>query len=416
MTPPRILFINPHASGNVGDAALLDASVRGVRRICPDAGLAVATRYRSDAGTILGLGAEPVAPLIDFPAPGEASNVARAGRLAVSLLRNRTLARPGPRGAPLEAADAVLSCAGGYIFSRRRPQLSLAHVLAEIECAARLRPTILLPQSIGPFYRERDRARVRRALRDVRRVLVRDSSSVRVAVEELGLDAGLVEQAPDLAFGLAERSPARAAADQRRVAVTVLDWRWAGGTDLQFARYLDAVVATAQGLLDRGCQVELVVQVDLPSHPGHGDRSCTQRVATRLSGEVPVIWAGSTSAQALERYAGYDLVLASRLHSALLALCAGVPAIALGYQPKSAGVFTDVGLEDWVADVRSLDAAALLEQADAILADAEAPNRAASAAIGARDRLESALAEALSPWVRDSEGTRVASDSRSRSR
>ena len=82
--------------------------------------------------------------------------------------------------------------------------------------------------------------------------------------------------------------------------------------------------------------------------------------------------AGQTPEEAIERYGGFDLVIGSRLHSALLALCAGVPALALGYQPKSAGIY---------------------EAGDAASA------RAGRAAADARKRLKDGLVRTLEPWL-----------------
>lgn len=398
--PSRVLLINPHSRGNVGDSALVEATISGVRRSGPTASVDVATRYREDASWLRDLGASAVAPLVDFPPPGSAPRLLRAAGFGVSLAASLAVARTPWRKARgrwehLLAADRVLSCAGGYLFSRGGPQLSLRHVLAEIECAASLRPTTLLPQSIGPFTRQADRRRVRRALRDVERIYVRDGNSQRVVLSEIGLDQGRVSRAPDLVFALARPAPPRPSDGKRRVAITVLDWRWAGGSDAQFRAYLAAMAETAQGLIDRGVEVELVVQVDLPGHAGQDDRGCAELVARRIRSEVPIHAAGSTPEQALDRYSGYDLVIGSRLHSALLALCAGVPAVAIGYQPKTAGIYADIGLSDWAFDARALDASAVGTLADELLGDTAAAERAQRVAAGARDRIADLFEEVL---------------------
>jgi colanic acid/amylovoran biosynthesis protein len=43
-----------------------------------------------------------------------------------------------------------------------------------------------------------------------------------------------------------------------------------------------------------------------------------------------------------------DFFIGTRMHSNLFALSMGVPAIAIGYQPKSLGIMRQLGLERWV--------------------------------------------------------------------
>src|SRR4051812_33639978 len=337
----RARLINLHARQNVGDAALVEATGTVLRDLWPGLELEAATRYRDDDEWLRSLGMTPKAPAVPFPPPGDGSDPSRAIRFGVGLLRAR-LERA--RLAPAEG-EIVLSAAGGYLFSRGRRNLTLRHVLAEIETAAARSPTVLLPQSIGPVADERDRRRFARALQNVVKVLVRERLSRELVVERLGVPEAKVAVIPDLAFayGPATAVP-RQATQAPRAAFTVLDWRWAGGGD--YERYLSALAQVIQALLDDGMEVDLIVHVDLAGHAGQDDRGATERVRERLAApdRVALRSAGNRPADAVETYGGYDVVFGSRLHSCLLALCAGVPAIALGYQPKAAGIYADLGL------------------------------------------------------------------------
>jgi len=63
-----------------------------------------------------------------------------------------------------------------------------------------------------------------------------------------------------------------------------------------------------------------------------------------------------------------DLVVATRFHSALLALVRGVPALAIGYQPKTRGIMAGLGLETQAFDIGRVRAADLSAAAEEILA------------------------------------------------
>ena len=239
-----------------------------------------------------------------------------AGRVARALGRCRALVAVG--GGYLQARDAV-SSAG----------VALNH-LPQLVAAARHRgPTLYLPQSVGPL-RGPAGAAVRRTLRAVDTVCVRD----RWSEDDL---AGLpgVCRVPDLAvLDLADH-----AGEIDRVA--------AGGAVGFVARqvahapgYEDHVVAVARAVGDGALW---------PVQAG-GDDTKSDAVHYRRLGVEP---AGRlTDLLAAQRL---SVVVSVRLHGALMALRAGVPAIHLAYDRKGPAAFADLGLDEWCLDVRSLD-------------------------------------------------------------
>ena len=69
----------------------------------------------------------------------------------------------------------------------------------------------------------------------------------------------------------------------------------------------------------------------------------------------------------------FDLMIGMRLHSALIALRTGVPAIHLAYTLKGRDIYDDLGLADWAFDVDEVRAspARLIRLADDILGDVQ---------------------------------------------
>jgi colanic acid/amylovoran biosynthesis protein len=66
-----------------------------------------------------------------------------------------------------------------------------------------------------------------------------------------------------------------------------------------------------------------------------------------------------TDAELSAFYGQFDLVVASRLHSGILALCAGTPIVALSYLPKTDGVLERLGMSSLVQPAAGLDPHAL---------------------------------------------------------
>ena len=79
-------------------------------------------------------------------------------------------------------------------------------------------------------------------------------------------------------------------------------------------------------------------------------RALCERLAGRVAA-VELVDEDLVAADLKQVYGACDLVVGSRMHSTILAMLAGVPTIGLAYQPKTTGVFEQLGLADWVLDI-----------------------------------------------------------------
>ena len=201
----EVRLINLHTRQNLGDAAITSGAAKLIGDRWPGVRLTAASRYVNDRDWLRSVGIERVAPAISFPAPGQAPTPIRALIFGASAARHRL---GGPQRSDSPAPDLALSGGGGYLFSRRQPELTFRHLLLEIETMAGRCPTILLPQTLGPLTRSSDVKAVRRALRGTRHLFVRDRDSLGVAFEQLELGPDMVSFAPDLVFALAEEGRA----------------------------------------------------------------------------------------------------------------------------------------------------------------------------------------------------------------
>jgi colanic acid/amylovoran biosynthesis protein len=63
------------------------------------------------------------------------------------------------------------------------------------------------------------------------------------------------------------------------------------------------------------------------------------------------------------------LTIGTRLHSAIISMNFGTPAVAINYEHKSMGVMNQLGLPQMATDVQSLMDGSLIDKVQAILAD-----------------------------------------------
>lgn len=418
MKPPatRYVIINAYSARNLGDAAINLATAALLRKR-DAANVEISGRYhRHDAQFYSQYGITVAPPAIPFAPPGDGSLPLRglqflcgtvwATLLLIPLLvglpdLSESLARwSGSDGLlALFAADVLVLAGGGYLFSgSRRINASLIHCVAITWIAlATRKPVVMMPQSIGPLKGRFDRWLVRKTLARVRPIVVREQTTF-AEVTEL-LHPSDMRLCPDVALygwstpvAVAPRPTGR-----HRVGIVVMDWTWARGAGQRgLDRYCRELATLCRDLKGADVDVVLLGGSKLPEL-GQDDMVVAREIAnlaTVETGKTPELVEVSDPESFRSLLSTLDLVVGTRLHSCLLALACGVPAIGLGYQPKTRGTFELLGLQELHHDVEDFAAAALGQQVSAILANASAWNdRVTQAAQRARAQIEELYAE-----------------------
>lgn len=257
----------------------------------------------------------------------------RGGALTASALVRRPV---GEVARALAGCDGLVAVGGGYLRAvdvTSSVGTALNHLPQLLAAARSKAPAVYLPQSIGPLRGPVGRA-VRRALWSIDVVCARD----RWSAAELGSVPGL-RRVPDLAvLDLGERwDDVAPVTGVGRVGFVARRVGHAGG-------YEDAVRAVADELGERA-----VWAVQTAGDRTKSDAVHYERLGVTSGGSLGDLLAGGD----------LSLVVSVRLHGALMALRAGVPAIHLAYDRKGPAAFGDLGLSDWCFDVRTVDRSTL---------------------------------------------------------
>ncbi|MBI2302470.1 MAG: polysaccharide pyruvyl transferase CsaB [Armatimonadetes bacterium] len=289
----RVLLSGYYGFGNVGDDALYIA-LTGLLRECGATAIAV-----------------PAGPLPLPPAEG----VIRLGRFDLT-----GMARFLRRG-------AVVVSGGGGLFQDATSGRSLAYYLGILALARRLhRPYAVCAQSLGPLGGKLGRRLVRRMLDGAAAVTVRDARS-RDAAAELG-----VSRAPrvtlDPVFALPPPTTEELAAAEDR-----LPPRPRVALCLRPTQHTETVLAAVAEWLPAAGGAPCLLACQAADH----------ELAGRLTGAACALPPGGVR-ETLAAVAACDLVVAERLHALIFALLAGVPAVAVDYDPKVAGLAADAGV------------------------------------------------------------------------
>lgn len=314
----RILVLHGYSADNAGDGLLVHETLALVRTALGDDTDVTLLASRPESFDSLGVRVLPTAPTKRGWDP-----------------RTRRVLRC------IDDYDIAVAVGGGYL-RWATPVEALKTILVhgpQLRAAARASvPTIYLPQSIGPA-RFGTRRVVRRMLRRLDSVLVRDDRTV----AEVG--GPTVERRPDLATAAVPdgRTPGRAPDP-----IPVLSIRAVRG------KINPAIYRLAEQMSPFDGYVQSTVG-------GNDDRGAMATLTTRSI--VP--------RDALVRPAAPRVIVAVRLHAALMALAAGHYVVHLAYERKGFGAFDDLGLSQWVHRVNHFDVSTVAVQAAELLRSSE---------------------------------------------
>ena len=146
-----------------------------------------------------------------------------------------------------------------------------------------------------------------------------------------------------------------------------------------------------------GARILLVSMYEPGVEPWEDDLPFLRRVKAAFAGdeEVVLVEEPLEIGAFFQLFRRLDLMIGARLHSALIALRAGRPAIHLAYTLKGPAIFAQLGLSDWVVDLKDFIAAPerVTDLAERILADSGSEARVARAVSAAVAANRAVLAE-----------------------
>lgn len=314
----KVLVLHAYSAENAGDGLLVQETMSLIRSAYPDA-------------IVTMLAARPET-FADIDAAIHTSTPTLRGwdKRARETLRN------------IDRYDLVVAVGGGYLRAGtfvEAIKTALVHGPQLLAAAKTRAPTLYLPQSVGPA-RFGLRRVIRRQLRRLDTVLLRDDRSV----EEVG--GPTARRWPDLAT-LAAANPDGRASDVS--AIPVVSIRAVRGR--VNPRLLE--LAESLGTYDSYIQ---------STTGGNDDRAATSKLRPQRVLERSEFMGNGVTPR---------VVVAVRLHAALMALAAGHYVIHLAYERKGFGAYDDLKLTPWVHNVNSFDPEFVAMQVRSLLTSPE---------------------------------------------
>ncbi len=266
------------------------------------------------------------------------------------------------------AADLIVPVAGGYIAANGSTMstVNLIFILLPLWVAHSLRkPVIHYAQSIGPLGNRFQRWMVRRTLKRARLVITRESVSTEFA-RGLGVQPAKLRQSVDVGFlfqpadfPLEQAFDDGAAPDHMRAIVGVTTKvHYTGEAQARYERELAKFCDWAVN--EKHMQVVFVPQITSPELRVD-DRTINRRIydLMRHPKGAFLIDRNLSNYETKAVIEQLDYMVGTRFHGVIFALTGYVPSIAIEYEHKTRGIMSDLGLLDWVVQMKSVTAAQL---------------------------------------------------------
>ncbi len=384
--------------GNKGDAALLIAAAQALRQQWPDAEVSFSSfTPELDSGKygerFVGMPINPVGKLNWIIHWIPALSPILLGltcllvygylslRRLLGLSRSRFGMTAGMAGFmdELQSADLVVAMPGGYLQATVwNDDYWLLHWLSLMIAKRENKPVIIYAQSVGPFVGLHAWF-AKTLLHRLDLIMVREKFSAK-RMEELEVPQARVVVVPDAAFGLRDLGTGRAEIEalvhrvesegKPLVGVSVRNHHFPGEADPKqsMEKYLNEVARTADYLVEQlGAKVFFVPQC---IGIGGNDLSVSQEVLKRMRRQdgAEILREDLSPVGLQSFYSRLHLLIGTRMHANILALCAGTPVVAISYERKTDGIMHKLGLQGYVVDIAKVEGK-LLETVKQALAE-----------------------------------------------
>ncbi len=425
MKPPRRIAILGHVgNGNLGDEAIIDALLRGVRGAIPHAEFIALTIRPADTETRhripsfplrRGLATARSAPTAVVSSPPASSGIRATLRripglgdlLAAGAAATRWLGEMageaafwGFRYRLMQRVDLLIVAGSNQLSDYYGGARGFPYTIWAWSAAARLAGArvAFLSVGAGPIHARSSGILIRMALALASYRSYRDVGS-RDAVAALGVRGPYVI-APDLAHGLRpSASPGAPAASggARLIVINPLPYfdprSWAERDPGIYQRYVDTMAEFAMMLRARGYRVRFV-PTQLRADPLV--IADILRVIERSSGTAEGLMSLDSVVSNFEDLVAHlsaaDIVVAARFHGVLISQMLGKPTIGIVYRRSTRDLLVDVGQGAYAVDIKAMTSEGLLERLSALERDSDAGERIQRRLEGYRRELDAQYA------------------------
>ncbi|WP_333494591.1 colanic acid biosynthesis pyruvyl transferase WcaK [Kluyvera sp. CHPC 1.251] len=376
----KLLILGNHTCGNRGDSAILRGLLDAINTLNPDAEVDVMSRYPVSSSWLLN---RPVMGDPLYAQMKQHNNVAGVMGRVKKVLRRRyqhqvLLSRVTDTGKLrniriaqgftdfvrlLGNYDAIIQVGGSFFVDLYgAPQFE--HALCTFMAK---KPLYMIGHSVGPFQNEQFNQLANHVFDQCDALILRESVSLNL-MQRSNITTAKVEQGVDTAWLVDHHDGDFTASyavehwfnkigQQKSVAITLrelapFDKRL--GTTQQ--AYEEAFASVVNRVIDAGYQVIALSTCTGIDSYNKDDRMVALNLQKHIQdpSQYHVVMDELNDLEMGKILGACDLTVGTRLHSAIISMNFGTPAIAINYEHKSAGIMQQLGMPEMAMDIRHL--------------------------------------------------------------
>ncbi|MDW8847204.1 colanic acid biosynthesis pyruvyl transferase WcaK [Erwinia sp. MMLR14_017] len=407
----KILLVGNHTCGNRGDGAILRGIIDSLNFARNDIEIDVISRYPTSSGYLL---QQKILPDELFDESKKTSKI--SDKVKRRLMPKIMMAHISGRGFfkyfavpkylqafthKLQQYDAIIQVGGSFFVDLYGP-LQFEHSLCALLAK---KPIYLIGHSVGPFQKERFNKIANFVFSRVNSLVLRESVSLDM-MKKSHISTERVQSGADTAFLVRAREVAHPShnllhwqsliASTKTITITVRELapfdKRLGVTQQEYEMAFGKVI---NAMIDRGYQVvalstctgidsynkdDRMVAVTLRDHVVHQEKYHV------IMDEFNDLELGILLGQS-------HLTIGTRLHSAIISMNFGTPAVAINYEHKSLGVMNQLGLPEMATDVKSLMDGSIIAKVNGILDNYDAVKQQVDNAVAQEKILGNTITE-----------------------
>ncbi len=376
----KVLILGNHTCGNRGDSAILRGLVDAISQLAPETDVDVMSRYPVSSAWLLDR------PVLTDPLYQQMKRhnnaVGLMGRVKKVLRRRyqhqvllskasgdgklRNIAIPAgflDFVKQLSGYDAIIQVGGSFFVDLYgTPQFE--HALCTFMAK---KPLFMVGHSVGPFQDPQFNQLANYVFGECDALILREEVSLRL-MQQSQINQQKVEQGVDTAWLVAPHEQdfvasyavkhwLGIAARQKTVAITLRDlapFDKRLGTTQQ--AYEKAFAGVVNRLIDEGYQVLALSTCTGIDSYNKDDRMIALKLRSLVKNTTRyhVVMDELNDLEMGKILGACELTVGTRLHSAIISMNFGTPAIAINYEHKSAGIMQQLGMPQMAVDIRQL--------------------------------------------------------------
>lgn len=422
----KLLILGNHTCGNRGDSAILRGLLDAIARIEPQAEVDVMSRYPVSSSWLLNR------PVMGDPLYSQmkAHNTAAGlmGRVKKVLrrryqhqvllsrvtdsgkLRNIAIAQGFTDFVRLLAGYDAIIQVGGSFFVDLYGVPQFEHALCTFMAK---KPLYMIGHSVGPFQDPQFNQLANYVFGHCDALILRESVSLNLIKQseittdkvEQGVDtAWLVEDDASFIPSYAVRHWLDVAAKQKTVAITLRELApFDRRLNTTQQAYEKAFAEVVNRILDVGWQVIALSTCTGIDSYNKDDRMVALNLGQYISdpSRYHVVMDELNDLEMGKILAACDLTVGTRLHSAIISMNFGTPAIAINYEHKSAGIMQQLGMPEMAVDIRHLLDGSLASMAADTLGQLPALNQRLATAVAAEREKGALMVKSVLDRIRE---------------